>query len=69
MNKLKFWNSPNKQATRGSVNGAGSDTRGTKRKAKPDPYEDIDEGKKTYHARALVMIMAVANWDHSTQLL
>ncbi|KAJ8104857.1 hypothetical protein ONZ43_g7656 [Nemania bipapillata] len=34
---LNFWSSPNKQ------NGTSADTRGTKRKAKADPYEPMEE--------------------------
>lgn len=34
---LNFWNSPNKQ------NGTSADPRGTKRKAKADPYEPMEE--------------------------
>ncbi|KAI0425629.1 hypothetical protein F5Y09DRAFT_321239 [Xylaria sp. FL1042] len=37
---LNFWNSPSK---RGSAIDTGSDTRGMKRKAKVDPYEDMDD--------------------------
>ncbi|KAI3330257.1 hypothetical protein F4824DRAFT_479256 [Ustulina deusta] len=40
---LNFWSSPNKPSTRGSVNGTAADARGTKRKAKADPYEDMDD--------------------------
>ncbi|KAI1421141.1 hypothetical protein F5Y12DRAFT_790426 [Xylaria sp. FL1777] len=40
---LNFWNSPNKPSKKGSVNGTASDARGTKRKAKADPYEDMDD--------------------------
>ncbi|GAP91437.1 putative chromo domain-containing protein [Rosellinia necatrix] len=40
---LNFWNSPNKQPKTGSVNGAAPDPRGTKRKAKPDPYDAMDD--------------------------
>ncbi|KAI0811873.1 hypothetical protein GGR55DRAFT_91807 [Xylaria sp. FL0064] len=37
---LNFWNSPSK---RGSVIDTASDARGMKRKAKVDPYEDMDD--------------------------
>ncbi|GAW17674.1 hypothetical protein ANO14919_071340 [Xylariales sp. No.14919] len=37
---LNFWQSPTKK---GSVNGTGSDAKGTKRKAKTDPYDDMDD--------------------------
>lgn len=43
---LNFWNSsPTKQSGRESVNGTGPNPRGTKRKAKRDPYDDMDEGE------------------------
>ncbi|KAI1298383.1 hypothetical protein F5Y03DRAFT_409466 [Xylaria venustula] len=40
---LNFWNSPNKPSKRASVNGGTPDARGTKRKAKADPYDDMDD--------------------------
>ncbi|KAI1204012.1 hypothetical protein F5X97DRAFT_7945 [Nemania serpens] len=41
---VKLWtSSPKKQADRASANGAAPDPRGTKRKAKADPYEAIDD--------------------------
>ncbi|KAI0503423.1 hypothetical protein F5B22DRAFT_640152 [Xylaria bambusicola] len=41
---LNFWNSPTKQSSkRSSVNGTPADARGTKRKAKPDPYDAMDD--------------------------
>jgi hypothetical protein len=55
---IRFWNSPNKPTnssnnsinnnnnSREPVNGIGSDPRGIKRKAKPDPYEAMDEGEQ-----------------------
>ncbi|KAI1750735.1 hypothetical protein F4782DRAFT_241276 [Xylaria castorea] len=39
---LNFWNSPSKQ-NRESVNGTGPSPRGTKRKSKRDPYDDMDD--------------------------
>ncbi|TGJ82754.1 hypothetical protein E0Z10_g6004 [Xylaria hypoxylon] len=39
---LNFWNSPTKPK-RAPVNGTSSDAKGTKRKAKTDPYEDMDD--------------------------
>ncbi|KAI0532732.1 hypothetical protein GGR58DRAFT_507106 [Xylaria digitata] len=41
---LNFWSSPTK-SRRASMNGTPSDTKGTKRKAKTDPYEDMGEGQ------------------------
>ncbi|KAI8628369.1 hypothetical protein F5Y19DRAFT_476349 [Xylariaceae sp. FL1651] len=38
-----LWKSPTKEADEEHVNGADSDLRGTKRKAKRDPYEDMDD--------------------------
>ncbi|KAI1360975.1 hypothetical protein F5Y08DRAFT_34772 [Xylaria arbuscula] len=49
---LNFWNSPTKQSKRSSVNGTpntanttttAADARGTKRKAKADPYDAMDD--------------------------
>lgn len=42
---LNFWNTPNKEPNRASVNGTTPDSRGTKRKAKAkaNPYDDIDD--------------------------
>lgn len=43
---VKLWpSSPKKQSDRTSTNGAAPDPRGTRRKAKADPYEAIDDGE------------------------
>ncbi|KAI0454167.1 hypothetical protein F5B21DRAFT_258937 [Xylaria acuta] len=47
---LNFWNSPSKQ-DRESVNGTGPTPRGTKRKAKRDPYDDMDDDDDVIPAR------------------
>ncbi|KAI8955303.1 hypothetical protein F4801DRAFT_323381 [Xylaria longipes] len=48
---LNFWNSPSKQSSRASVNGTGPTPRGTKRKAKRDPYDDMDDDDDVIPAR------------------
>ncbi|KAI0858433.1 hypothetical protein F4860DRAFT_526931 [Xylaria cubensis] len=47
---LNFWSSPSKQ-DKESVNGTGPTPRGTKRKAKRDPYDDMDDDDDVIPAR------------------
>ncbi|KAI0441593.1 hypothetical protein F4803DRAFT_522724 [Xylaria telfairii] len=52
---LNFWNnSPTKQSGRESVNGTSPNPRGSKRKAKRDPYDDMDEDDDVIPSRQTI---------------